>query len=56
MGSAAEVDTQIEIAHQLGYINPEEYTRTNDQVDHILRMLNKLSYVISHFKRNDQTT
>ena len=51
-GSAAEVDTQIEIAYQLGYIKLKEYTRINDQIDHILRMLNKLSYVISHPKEN----
>lgn len=55
-GSAAEVDTQIEIAHQLGYLNKEKYTQIIRQTDYVLRMLNKLSFAIAHPTSSRQET
>lgn len=42
-GSASELDTQMIIAKELGYIKPEQYAQITQQIDYILRMLNKLS-------------
>jgi four helix bundle protein len=38
LGSAAEVDTQITIARDLGYIEQSEATEIRDQIDELRRM------------------
>lgn len=43
-GSAAEVDTQLEIAYELGFIPKDKYAMLADQVEIILKMLNKLTH------------
>ncbi|HEV8368076.1 MAG TPA: four helix bundle protein [Pyrinomonadaceae bacterium] len=42
-GSASEVDTELIIAHRLGYLTSGDYERLADDLDHIGRMLTRLS-------------
>ncbi len=42
LSSAAEIDTQILIAYNLGYITPEQKHRLNDDLSSISRMLQGL--------------
>ena len=42
LGSQAEVDVQLEIAHRLRYLSPADWKRTQVDVDEIGRMLNGL--------------
>lgn len=43
-GSASELETQIEIAHELGFIDKINYDEIIKQLTEILKMLNKLTY------------
>ncbi len=45
-GSLSEIDTQLEISLQLGYINSENYTRIIEEVNEIGRMLSGLIKVL----------
>ncbi len=42
LGSCAELDTQVEIAHDLGYLSRGEYCSLVEQLDHEARMLRNL--------------
>lgn len=42
LGSCAELETQIIISHQLGYINKDTESLLLEKVDHISRMLRNL--------------
>lgn len=42
-GSASELETQIEISSELGFIDKETHQTLMLQIDEILRMLNKLT-------------
>lgn len=42
-GSASELETQIEIVSELGFITKEIYIDLLSQIEEILRMLNKLT-------------
>ncbi len=42
LGSCAELDTQVEIAHDLGYLGRGEYCHLVEQMDHEARMLRNL--------------
>ena len=42
LGSCAELDTQVEIAHDLGYLGQAEYRPLVEQLDHETRMLRNL--------------
>lgn len=42
-GSLAEVDTQLEIATRLGYIDDAQFLATIETTDHIARMLTNMS-------------
>jgi four helix bundle protein len=42
LGSQAEVDVQLEIAHRLRYLSSPDWKRTQVDVDEIGRMLNGL--------------
>ena len=44
LGSAAELETQIEIAFRLEYDNAESFKGSMDLLDEVLRMLNKISF------------
>jgi len=41
-GSLAEVETQVEIAMNLGYLDPEAYSRLFSRIDEVGRMLTGL--------------
>jgi four helix bundle protein len=43
-GSASEVDTELLIAHKLGYLPKERYTQLRASLDNIGRMLTGLSH------------
>lgn len=45
-GSAAELETQIEISIRLGYVTAEQVQELNDLLNEVLRMLNKLSSIV----------
>jgi len=42
LGSCAEVDTQMTIAEELGYIDKETNSKLLEEIDHIARMLRNL--------------
>jgi len=42
LGSCAELETQVEIAGDLGYLDQMEYRRSVEQLDHETRMLRNL--------------
>ena len=42
-GSSSEADYQVLLAHDLGYMTPEDYRSLNAQVNEVKRMLN--SYI-----------
>jgi four helix bundle protein len=42
-GSASEVDTELVIAHRLTYLKDFDYERLTEQLDHIGRMITRLS-------------
>lgn len=46
-GSGAELETQVLIAHKVGYLNIKSFETLNSRVDEIMRMLNKLISVLS---------
>lgn len=41
-GSAAELDTQLEISKELGFCNTQKYTKIRELLDEVSRMLNRL--------------
>ena len=45
-GSAAELETQLEIARRLGFGDIKEYLKVENLLTEILKMLNKLIYSI----------
>jgi four helix bundle protein len=51
-GSARELAFQMRLAHDLGYGEGEEQERTRDEIDHVQRMLNRLT---AHLSRHAQT-
>lgn len=42
MGSTGEIDTQLEIAKRLGFLKDEQYSKLDEQLDDIRRMLTGL--------------
>ena len=42
LGSQAELEVQLELAAQLGFVNEADYTAIQERADHIGRMLNRL--------------
>ena len=42
LGSQAELEVQLELAAQLGFVNEADYNAIQEQADHIGRMLNRL--------------
>ena len=44
--SGAELETQLEISQQLGYIKQTEYQEALSLLEEVLKMLNKLSQVL----------
>ncbi|HJX89733.1 MAG TPA: four helix bundle protein [Pyrinomonadaceae bacterium] len=42
-GSASEVDTELVIAHRLNYLSRMDYDNLSEDLDHIGRMLTRLS-------------
>ncbi len=40
--SGAELETQLFIAHSLGYVSKENFNAVNDKLDEVMRMLNGL--------------
>ena len=51
LGSCAELETQIEISHDLGYINSQALTSLNNIILHESRMLKKLSSNLRNSKK-----
>ncbi len=45
--SGAEVETQLLIALDTGYLNKEDYQKLNNLLEEIMRMLNKLLQVLN---------
>lgn len=41
-GSGAELETQLEIARRLGYLSKDRMGKVQEQVDPVMKMLNKL--------------
>ena len=40
-GSGSELETQLEISHDLAYLNKETFQRASSELDEIMRMMNK---------------
>ncbi len=47
-GSGAELETQLLIAKDLKYITNEEFTKTNDLLQEVMKMLNSLIGKLKH--------
>lgn len=47
LGSAAELDTQLEIALNVGYLRPEVYTSLSAELQEIMKMLRGLLKTVS---------
>jgi four helix bundle protein len=45
--SGAEVETQLMIAFEIGYLNKEEFQKLNNLLEEIMKMLNKLIQSLS---------
>lgn len=45
-GSASELETQLLIANNIGYLSKEKYQELNNLLEEILKMLNKLLNVL----------
>jgi four helix bundle protein len=45
--SGAEVETQLMIAFEIGYLNKGEFKKLNNQLEEIMKMLNKLIQSLS---------
>ena len=43
-GSGAELDTQLLIAHRVGFITDDQYNQTSSLLDEVMKMLNKMIY------------
>jgi four helix bundle protein len=50
LGSQAELEVQLELAAQLGFVNEADYSAVQEHADHVGRMLNRLIDRL----RNDQ--
>lgn len=46
-GSGSELETQLEISHDLGYLNKEMFQRASLELDEIMRMMNKAIKTLS---------
>ena len=46
-GSASEVDTELVIAERLHYLNKSDYERLAEDLDHIGRMITRLSQTLT---------
>jgi four helix bundle protein len=46
-GSASEVDTELVIAERLHYLNKSDYERLAEDLDHIGRMISRLSQTLT---------
>ncbi len=46
-GSGTELETQIEIAKRLGYINDEDAEKTDSLINEVMKILNKLLSTIN---------
>ncbi|HEY6247188.1 MAG TPA: four helix bundle protein [Pyrinomonadaceae bacterium] len=49
-GSASEVDTELVISHRLAYLKKSDYERLSEQLDHIGRMITRLSQSLTTTK------
>ena len=47
-GSSAELETQLLIALRIGYIKKEDYEKLNMLLEEIMKMLNKLIFVLTN--------
>lgn len=45
-GSGAELETQILIASKIGFLEEEDYENLNNQLEEVMKMLNKLIGVL----------
>jgi four helix bundle protein len=48
LGSLAELETQIIIAHELGYMNKTKLLNFSEKIDHLCRMISSLINRIEH--------
>lgn len=46
-GSGAELETQLLISFKIGYLNNDQFNNLNDQLEQIMKMLNKLISVLT---------
>lgn len=46
--SGAELETQLLLAKELGFINLKDFTSLSDLLTEVMKMLNKLTSVLSH--------
>jgi four helix bundle protein len=51
-GSASEVDTELVISHRLAYLKNSDYERLTEELDHIGRMITRLSQSLTKTKVN----
>ena len=49
-GSAFEVEYQLLLSRDLGYISKEQYIKLNEDIKYIIRMLNKLISSLKKYK------
>lgn len=50
-GAGAELETQVLISLKIGYLNENQFNNLNNQLEQIMKMLNKLISVLS--KKNE---
>jgi four helix bundle protein len=51
-GSPSEVDTELVISHRLAYLKNSDYERLTEELDHIGRMITRLSQRLTKTKVN----
>jgi four helix bundle protein len=51
-GSPSEVDTELVISHRLAYLKNSDYERLTEELDHIGRMITRLSQSLTKTKVN----
>lgn len=48
LGSGAELETQLEISFELGYLNKSDYNKLEIDLDKFMRMLNRAIMALEH--------
>lgn len=55
LGSAYEIETQLIIANDLGYLNTETFNKTLDKLNNLQKQINSLITIVSNRKPKPKT-